>query len=404
MTAQGLSRWVEQGIVLRRGRGPRRAVLVSLEDVRREAEWRRNSVSQAEAVRILRTEPRAVERLCASGELPFRQPAGPGGDVFINRASVERLAAMRAADAAATAEKYVTTRAAVELTGWPRWVIDRLGEEGKLSRVPGRQGALLVDRGQLTRLIDEFARHPDICPVCGETLPPGRRFHKGHCAGTIAGAEFVKRQPSIVAAKREQLDRFTAAKGLRTVEEVARECRRSGRVIWRHVWNNELGDLYPGPGGRVVLLDHDDVTVIRGRLCGHHDNPLWRGGWYRARHKSTAEFGRHNKALAARKGKRVGAPVQVSDWQEDLAVERRGQRWTYARIAAETGLSIKQVRLILAAHGLVSDFPGRPGRLSPEQRGNIRRLRAKGLSQSAIAQNLGVSRDQVRGELAKASA
>src|SRR5262245_39391946 len=80
MTAQGLSRWVHQGRVRVRGRGPRRAVLVSLSEVQEAASWSLRSVGQTQAARMLKVEPVRVVELCRSGALAYRQPGGPGGD------------------------------------------------------------------------------------------------------------------------------------------------------------------------------------------------------------------------------------------------------------------------------------------------------------------------------------
>lgn len=312
MTSQGLFRWVEQGIVETHGRGPRRAVLVSLDEVRRESEWRVNSVGQADASRLLRTEIRNVARLCASGELPSRQPAGPGGGVFILRTAVEQLAAERAAAAEQTAARFITTMAAAELAGWPHWVIVKLADEGRFKRHPGKQGALLIDREDLANLLDEFERSPSTCPVCGEPVPAGRRFHKGRCAFTIAREEWTRRRPEIIARKREELERVKSDNGLRSVEEVASDLKRESRVIWYHVWNHALGQVYPGPA-RTVLLNDADIAVVREHLSPHHDDPEFRGNWFFQRHGTRGEWGRHSKELADRKGTKVGRPSRWDD-------------------------------------------------------------------------------------------
>lgn len=402
MTAQGLTRWVDGGVIPVVGRGPRRARLVQLAAVQAEKQRRSSSVSLGEAARMLHVETRTVGEMCASGALPWLQPAGRGGDVYIDREAVESLTAAREERAG----RFLTTAAAIELTGWPHWVIEKLADEGRLTRHAGSRGALLIDKDELSRLEAEFVASPDVCPVCGEKVAPGRRFHKGRCAGSHAGRVFVERRPEIIERKRAELERLKTERHLRTVEDVAREFHRAGRIIWKHVWNHELGRIYPGPGSRVLLLNEADVGIIKEHLSGWHDKPKWRGDWYHAKFGSPAEYGRQAAALAERKAnpKKVGAPTLLSDWQEDRVVDRLINRESYRAIeAAEDGVTKRQVERIAHAHGL-ADRAERPRSgprpsLSSEQRARVQVLWREGKSQNTIARLLGISRDQVRGAL-----
>jgi len=361
MTGQGLSRWVDQGRIRVRGRGPRRAVLVSLSEVQEAVAWSRSSVGQTQAARMLRVEPRRVVELCRSGALAYRQPGGRGGDYEIDCAAVEKLAAERARDR----EAFVSLASACARTGWPRWVFLRFIEDERLSVTPGARGAKWLKVAELDALVGELSAKPALCSMCGLPLPPGRKAHKGQCAMTEAIE--ARRSPAVQARlatqRRDELEGIKATRGLREVDDVATELDRSPRSVWGHIANHSLGTMVTVRGLRRLLLSREDIEQIRhitttSDVAALHGDPARRAAWYHHLHKSTKMYGRAAQAIAAsrpnkRKAQRprnqVGRPSDllddsvILDRLRDLARQpsMSQQRMAY-RLSHEFGVAVSR--------------------------------------------------------------
>jgi transposase-like protein len=346
ITAQGLSYWIESGRIATYGRGPRRAVLVSLAEVQAVAEQKRQTVSQTEARRILGMDIHTVRLLCESGELPSYQ-AVDRGDIEVDREAVLRLAAERKERRHEHQTRFVNVEAAARLVGWPRWVLDKFIDEGRIPVRPGERGANLIERDFLTRFVEELTANPDLCPTCGESLPPGRKVHKGACAATQAG--LLRRDPAFVAQVNGRLERnlkaLKRAQGLRDVCEVARLLDREPRVIWRYIWKLGLGAKYTAPGGQRVLLTSDEVKQIRERVDEafqriHGGDVKSRADWHRARFGSMKLYGRYSKELAEKKGKSVGRWAELLTDDKLKFIEQLHSRGCSQRdIARRLGIS-----------------------------------------------------------------
>lgn len=356
VTAETIRYWIAQGRVQERGRGRRSARLVSLSEVVDASEWRAQAVSQREAAQLLHMETRRIVRLCEAGVLPYRR-FGTGARTYeIDRDAVLRLAARRRAQHA----QFLTLDHAVRVTQWPRWVLLDLVGSGLLAITPGERGAKLVKRLDLEDLVEQLEATPQCCPVCAEPVAPGRRFHKGRCAGTAVAAwlHHTPRGEEVIrlsgARQRSAYEQVKTDEGLLDIRDLARLLDRSPRAIWRHAERLGRGRRYPSPHGGIgaLLFDKSDVARLRSAVEENAytrwlQDPKRRAAWYYAKHKSTVGYGRLASAIAKKRGVPVGRPSEkLTDEKRErihkLAAQGRSQR-TIGRIVGLSRGSVEHV-------------------------------------------------------------
>ncbi len=148
-----------------------------------------------------------------------------------------------------------------------------------------------------------------------------------------------------------------------------------GAALPAHMWrsgaavsNHAASGLLPATRDRFgrLVTTPGEIVVYGERLAAHSDGRLtrfnstgarpFRAVWYRARHRSEAEFGRLASAIAAAKGKRNGRPSELDDDAvtriRDMAARGLSQR----AIAQNLRLSRGQVQRVLASQGVSIHF------------------------------------------------
>jgi len=175
----------------------------------------------------------------------------------------------------------------------------------------------------------------------------------------------MRRRPDVVdalAARRQlNLDTLKADNGLLEVWEVARKLDRTPRVIWRHIWQHNLGQSVMVLGLKHTLLNGDDVNRLRSITTSSslHNDPRRRSQWYYALHKNTKMYGRKAAELAKEQGNQVGRPRELMTIEKEqrivkLAAQGRSQRG----IAYIVGVSRGTVRHVLARNCLPAQEVG----------------------------------------------